>query len=131
MAAISGHKGAIKSETKTLGRLQSFSLNINNSVIDVSELGKDWKEYIEGIKDWSGSASGYLDYEDTMQKQITDSIISGATTGLTLDFKVHDTLELTGSVLISSLSITVSTSDKVGVSFNFTGSGAISKKVSS
>lgn len=130
MAAISGHKGAIRSETKTIGRLQSFSLNINNSIIDVSELGKDWKEYIEGVKDWSGSASGYLDYEDIMQKQITDSIISGATTSLELDFKVHENLVLTGSVLIASLSITVSTSDKVGVSFNFTGNGAISKKES-
>ena len=128
MAACSGHEGAIYSNTKQIGGLNTFNLNINNATLDVTSFGNAWKEYIDGVKDFSGSASGYFDYLDAMQKEIVDNILSSAETTLTLDFKVTKDLTLTGSVKISSLSTTVAVNDKVGVSFNFVGNGAISVK---
>lgn len=128
MGACSGHEGAIYSSTKQIGGLNTFSLNINNAVLDVTSFGNSWKEHIDGVKDFSGSASGYLDYSDTVQKEIVDKILSSSESTLTIDFKVTKDLTLTGSVKISSLSATISVSDKVGVSFNFVGNGALNVK---
>lgn len=128
MGACSGHEGAIYSSTKQIGGLNTFSLNINNAVLDVTSFGNSWKEHIDGVKDFSGSASGYLDYSDTVQKEIVDKILSSSESTLTIDFKVTKDLTLTGSVKISSLSATIAVSDKVGVSFNFVGNGALNVK---
>lgn len=128
MGACSGHEGAIYSSTKQIGGLNTFNLNINNATLDVTSFGNAWKEYIDGVKDFSGSASGYLDYKDAMQKEIVDKILSSSESTLMLDFKVTNDLTLTGSVKISSLSTTVAVSDKVGISFNFVGSGALNIK---
>lgn len=131
MGACSGHEGAIYSSTKQIGGLNTFSLNINNAVLDVTSFGNAWKEHIDGVKDFSGSASGYLDYSDAVQKEIVDKILSSSESTLTIDFKVTKDLTLTGSVRISSLSTTVAVSDKVGISFNFVGNGALTVKVGS
>ena len=128
MGACSGHEGAIYSSTKQIGGLNTYSLNINNATLDVTSFGSGWKEYIDGVKDFSGSASGYLDYKDAMQKEIVDKILSSSESTLTIDFKVTKDLTLTGSVKISSLSTTVAVSDKVGISFNFVGDGALNIK---
>lgn len=128
MGACSGHEGAIYSSTKQIGGLNTFSLNINNAVLDVTSFGNGWKEHIDGVKDFSGSASGYLDYSDTVQKEIVDKILSSSESTLTIDFKVTKDLTLTGSVKISSLSATIAVSDKVGISFNFVGNGALNVK---
>lgn len=128
MGACSGHEGAIYSSTKQIGGLNTFSLNVNNAVLDVTSFGNAWKEHIDGVKDFSGSASGYLDYSDTVQKEIVDKILSSSESTLTIDFKVTKDLTLTGSVKISSLSATVAVSDKVGISFNFVGNGALNVK---
>ena len=128
MGACSGHEGAIYSNTKQIGGLNTYSLNINNATLDVTSFGSGWKEYIDGVKDFSGSASGYLDYMDAMQKEIVDKILSSSESTLTIDFKVTKDLTLTGSVKISSLSTTVAVSDKVGISFNFVGDGALNIK---
>lgn len=128
MGACSGHEGAIYSSTKQIGGLNTFNLNINNATLDVTSFGNAWKEYIDGVKDFSGSASGYLDYKDAMQKEIVDKILSSSESTLTLDFKVTNDLTLTGSAKISSLSTTVAVSDKVGISFNFVGNGALNIK---
>ena len=128
MAACSGHEGAIYSSTKQIGGLNTCNLNINNATLDVTSFGNAWKEYIDGVKDFSGSASGYLDYSDAMQKEIVDNILSSNKTDLTLDFKITKDLTLTGSVKISSLSTTVAVTDKVGISFNFVGNGALNVK---
>lgn len=128
MGACSGHEGAIYSSTKQIGGLNTFSLNINNAVLDVTSFGNSWKEHIDGVKDFSGSASGYLDYSDVVQKEIVDKILSSSESTLTIDFKVTKDLTLTGSVKISSLSATIAVSDKVGISFNFVGNGALNVK---
>lgn len=128
MAACSGHEGAIHSNSKQIGGLNTFNLNINNATLDITSFGNNWKEYIDGVKDFSGSASGYLDYLDAVQKEIVDNILSSNKTDLTLDFKVTKDLTLTGSVKISSLSTTVAVTDKVGISFNFIGNGALNVK---
>lgn len=131
MAVMAGKDGLIKVGTNTIGYIDNFSININNSTSEVNSLGKSWKEYIETGKDWSGSASGSLDYADLAQKEIVDKMLADTSGEFTIEMKVNSALTLTGSVIFNSLSPSGSWGDKISVSFNFVGSGALSKKEAS
>ena len=128
MAATAGVDGSIKIGSNVIGYIDNFSLNINQGVADTSSLGKMWKESIETVKDWSGSLSGSLDYEDAAQKAIVDKFLGTDRTLVTLDFVVSSALTLSGTASLSSISIGASVSDKVTISCNFTGNGALAKK---
>ena len=91
-------------------------------------VGKGWKESIETVKDWSGSLSGSLDYEDAAQKAIIDKFLGTDRTLVTLDFVITSALTLSGTASLSSISTGASVSDKVTISCNFTGNGALAKK---
>ena len=128
MAATAGVDGSIKIGSNVIGYIDNFSLNINQGVADVSSLGKSWKESIETVKDWSGSLSGSLDYEDAAQKSIIDKFLGTDRTLVTLDFVISSALTLSGTASLSSISTGASVSDKVTISCNFTGNGALAKK---
>ena len=128
MAATAGVDGSIKIGSNVIGYIDNFSLNINQGVADVSSLGKSWKESIETVKDWSGSLSGSLDYEDAAQKSIIDKFLGTDRTLVTLDFVITPALTLSGTASLSSISTGASVSDKVTISCNFTGNGALAKK---
>lgn len=128
MAATAGVDGSIKIGSNVIGYIDNFSLNINQGVADVSSLGKSWKESIETVKDWSGSLSGSLDYEDAAQKAIIDKFLGTDRTLVTLDFVITSALTLSGTASLSSISTGASVSDKVTISCNFTGNGALAKK---
>lgn len=128
MAATAGVDGSIKIGSNVIGYIDNFSLNINQGVADVSSLGKGWKESIETVKDWSGSLSGSLDYEDAAQKAIIDKFLGTDRTLVTLDFVITPALTLSGTASLSSISTGASVSDKVTISCNFTGNGALAKK---
>lgn len=125
MAASAGVDGSIKIGTNVVGYIDNFSLAINQGVADISSLGKMWKESLETVKDWSGSLSGSLDYEDAAQKAIVDKFLGSDRTSVTLTFVISSDLTLEGTASLSSISIGANVSDKVTISCNFTGNGAL------
>ncbi len=128
MGVMAGKDGEIKVGTNKIGYIDNFSINVNLGSAETSQIGKQWKEYIPTASDWSGSASGTLDYADAAQKEIVDELLNCTDQLFTGEFKVGPTLTLTGSMIITSASITGSHGDKVAVSFNFQGSDALSVK---
>lgn len=125
MAASAGVDGSIKIGTNVVGYIDNFSLAINQGVADISSLGKMWKESLETVKDWSGSLSGSLDYEDAAQKAIVDKFLGSDRTSVTLTFVISSDLTLEGTASLSSISIGANVTDKVTISCNFTGNGAL------
>ena len=125
MAVMAGKDGIIKLGDNKIGYIDSFSLNINQATIEVSQLGDQWKQFIVGPSDWSGSLSGTLDYADVAQKEIIDNLLTPDGVALTCEFKVGPALTLEGDLHISSGAINGSHSDKVAVSFNFQGTGEL------
>ena len=69
------------------------------------------------MKDFSGSASGYLDYKDAMQKEIVDKILSSSESTLTIDFKFTYIWIPVGLLICLTV-----------IAFNFVGDGAINVK---
>ena len=124
---LAGKDGEIDLGVNKVGYIDNFSLSIEAGTAEVSSLGDQWKEFIGTAKGWSGSFSGTFDYGDTNgQKAIIDNLISAnASTSVTLKFKVSASLTLTGTAWISNGTIGGSHGDKITISFNFQGSGAL------
>lgn len=127
MAVLAGKDGEVKLSSSKIGYIDNFSLSIEAGTAEVSAFGDQWKGFIGTAKGWSGSFSGTFDYGDTNgQKAIIDNLISGsASTSVTLSFKVSASLTLTGTAWISNASVGASHGDKISISFNFQGTGAL------
>ena len=128
MAVMAGKDGLISVASKRIGYIDNSSINVNVGTGETSQIGKTWKEFIPTAQDWSGSLSGTLDYADEVQKQIVDQIVAGSVTTIAGEFKVGPELTFTGSFIVTSVSVTMSHPDKVAVSFNFQGTGELTKK---
>ena len=127
MGRTAGKDGEIKLGTNKIGYIDNFSIAINVTTSETNGLGKEWKEHIETGRDWSGSLSGTLDYSDAGQKAAIDAVLTHQTVKLSGAFKVSDDLTYNGSFTVTSLSITGSWGDKIAVSINFEGDGALTK----
>lgn len=128
MAVMAGKDGKITIGDNVIGYIDNFSININAGTAETSQIGKAWKEFIQASRDWSGSLSGTLDYADVAQKEIIDDLLSNTDTTYTVELLTNEALTLTGSVIFSSVSITGSHGDKIAISTNFQGTGALSAK---
>ena len=126
MAVLAGKDGEVLLSSVKIAYIDNFSLSIEAGTAETSQLGDQWREYIGTAKGWSGSFSGTFDYADASPKSIVDNLISGnASTSVTLKFKVSASLTLTGTAWISNGTIGGSHGDKITISFNFQGSGAL------
>lgn len=130
MAVMAGKNGLIKLGENNVGYIDNFSVNVNLGSAEVSQIGEQWREYIPACSDWAGSISGTLDYADAAQKEVVDELLTPTDQLFTVELKVGPTLTVTGNIIVASASITGSFADKVAVSFNFQGSGALSVKSS-
>ncbi len=127
MAVLAGKDGEVKLSSTKIGYIDNFSLSVEAGTAEVSSLGDQWKAFIGTAKGWSGSLSGTFDYADAQQKSMVDNLISGnASTSVSLSFKVSASLTLTGTAWLSNASIGASHGDKITISFNFQGTGALS-----
>lgn len=126
MAVLAGKDGEVDLGSAKIGYIDNFSLSIEAGTSEASQLGDQWKQFIGTAKGWSGSFSGTFDYGDTQQKSIIDNLISAnASTSVTLKLKVSAALTLTGTAWVSNASVGASHGDKITISFNFQGSGAL------
>ncbi len=130
MAVMAGKNGKIMIGESQIGYIDNFSINVNQGTAETSQIGKQWREYISTCSDWSGSMSGTLDYGNPAQKAIVDELATPTDTPVSCEFKVGPDLTYTGTIVISSLSITGSFADKVAASINFQGTGALAIKAS-
>ena len=128
MAVMAGKDGKISVDENQIGYIDNFSVTINAGTAETSQIGKAWKEFIQASRDWSGSLSGTLDYADVAQKEIIDDLLANTDTTYSVELVVSSALTLKGNVIFSSASITGSHGDKIAISVNFQGSGALSVK---
>lgn len=127
MAVMAGKDGQVKVGEKVIGYIDNFSINVNIGSAETSSIGKTWKEFISTVQDWSGSLSGTFDYADLAQKAIIDKYIVAAPdqSPLTAIFTLNTALDVSGSILVTSIGSSAAHGDKVTISFNFQGTGAL------
>lgn len=128
MAVMAGKSGYLMVGENKVGYIDNFSVNVNLGSAEVSQIGKQWREYIPTCSDWSGSISGTLDYADAAQKAVVDELLTPTDQLFSVELKLGPALTVTGDIIVTSASITGSFADKVAVSFNFQGSGELTLK---
>ena len=121
---MAGKDGIVKVGTTAVGYIDTWSLTLNRGTAEVSQIGRDYKDFIGTVKDFSGSMSGTMAYGDTEQKAMVDQFLTGGSPSeLTAAFKCNDNLTINGNIIVTSVAIGASHGDKVTFSCNFQGTG--------
>ena len=91
---------------------------------EILAFGMQYKEKVPAIKDWSLSVDGTAAFSSTgSQKQLYDAFESGA--GVTFGIYLDDTTYFEGTGYVSSLEIEAAPDDKISISSEVAGSGAV------
>lgn len=122
--AIAGKDGSVYIGTTKVAEISNWSLDLSADDIETTNFDSEgWKEYLAGLKEWSGSIEGNFKPSDTNgQKAILQAWASG--TALTFNFKVNDTVTFSGSALVKP-SIEVPVDDKASFSCDIQGTGEL------
>ena len=131
MPSTQGKSGKVRIATNAVVKVRNWSLDIERDQLDDSELGTEWREFLQGIGQWSGSFESAIDPADTNgQLALINAVINGTTTN-TLNLLTDDTPSsgskkgFTGNANISSLGVGVDFESIEEGSYSFQGDGAI------
>lgn len=125
MATHTGSEGTVKVGTTTIAEIRSFSVEETSDTAEDTSMGDSYRTYKTTLKSWSGSVDVFWDETDTtgqgalaVGSEVTMKFYpEGATAG---------DIYLTGSAIVTSLSINSSFDGLVESSIKVQGTGALS-----
>ena len=122
--AVTGTGGGVSIGANKIAEIANWSLDLGADDIDITSFdSQGWKEYLAGLKEWSGSIEGNLKTDDTNgQKAILNAWINGET--LEFTFEVSSGVSFQGEAFVKP-SIEVPVDDKASFSCDITGTGAL------
>jgi predicted secreted protein len=123
--AVTGTGGAVKLSANKVAEISNWSLDLGADDIDITSFDSNgWKEYLAGLKEWSGSIEGNFKADDTNgQKAILQAWLAG--NALTFTFEVATGITFQGQALVKP-SIEVPVDDKATFSCDIQGTGPLS-----
>jgi predicted secreted protein len=122
--ALAGKSGAVKLGTNKIAEISNWSLDLGADDVEITSFDSEgWKEYLAGLREWSGSIEGNFDSTDTTgQKAILNAWLNG--TKLSFTFEVSSGVSFQGEAFVKP-SIEVPVDDKASFSCDITGTGAL------
>lgn len=112
------------SSAKVLAYISGVDLSLEKEIIEILAFGMKYKEKVPAIKDWSASIEGTAALaEGGTQKEFYDAFESGAP--LTLGIYLDDNNYFEGTGYVSSVEISAAPDDKISLSSEIAGSGAV------
>jgi predicted secreted protein len=122
--AVTGTGGAVKLGTNKIAEISNWSLDLGADDVEITSFDSEgWKEYLAGLREWSGSIEGNFDSTDTTgQKAILNAWLNG--TKLSFTFEVSSGVSFQGEAFVKP-SIEVPVDDKASFSCDITGTGAL------
>jgi predicted secreted protein len=122
--ALAGKSGVVKLGTNKIAEISNWSLDLGADDIDITSFDSEgWKEYLAGLKEWSGSIEGNLKTNDTKgQQAILYAWINGET--LEFVFEVSSGVSFQGEAFVKP-SIEVPVDDKATFSCDIQGTGPL------
>lgn len=109
---------------EVIGYISGVTLSLEKEIIEILAFGMQYKEKVPAIKDWSMSIDGTAAFSsDGQQKKFHDAFESGA--GVTFGVYLDETTYFEGTGYISSLEIEAAPDDKISISSEISGSGAV------
>lgn len=109
---------------KTIAYISGVDLSLEKEIIEILAFGMAYKEKVPAVKDWSASIEGTAALaEGGTQKEFYDAFESGDP--LTLGIYLDDNNYFEGTGYVSSVEISASPDDKISLSSEIAGSGAV------
>jgi predicted secreted protein len=128
MAALSGTAGSVvyvTGGTTTVGEIKEWSLDGAMEPPEVTAFGDQWKEFIAGIREYSGTFIGNMDTADTVQTSLRNSYFGGSAVALRLHHSLAGYFSA-GTVYITGFAPSISYDGAAQIEYSFQGSGALS-----
>lgn len=121
---FTGLTAKVKLGEDTLGYISGCTLSLSKDIIEILAFGMQYKEKVPAIKDWSLSVDGTAAFStEGSQKELHAAFESGA--AVTIGIYLDDTTYFEGTGYISSLEIEAAPDDKISISSEMAGSGAV------
>lgn len=129
MAKFNATKLKILVGSTAITNLTECELTVDGETIDVTT--KDsagWKEVLAGMKSWSFSGSGILDFAAVEgPDEIFDDLVNGALATFRFSTATTGDSQFVGTGLYNNLGISAPLEDKVTFSFSIDGSGPLTR----
>lgn len=121
---------AVSDNPTALTNVSDWTMSTARNTIDVSTIGTEWKEFLAGQINATGSCNLLFDPEDTTS---STAIENAMWDGTQITFYVRPEgstagkVQYTFSALITAWDISAATEDAIKVAVSFQGTGAITK----
>ncbi len=128
--ALVGKSGSFKIGTTVVKEISEFSIDRGTDMQETTNFDSGgYKEYIPGIKEWSGSVKGnWVVGTDTAGQGALETAYENSTK-LTGTFVVATGYSYTGDFYIKSFPVEVKVANKIEFSIDIQGTGALTKTV--
>ena len=126
MAVLKGKDGSISAGLNNLANITSFTINEEADTLETTAMGNaGYKTFVGSLKSWSGTVEAVFDDTDS-------AVVVGSSITLTVvvDDGSSNQVQYSGSCIVTSRSVEVAVADLVGVTFEVTGSGALTEVIS-
>ena len=126
MAVLKGKDGSISAGLNNLANITSFTINEEADTLETTAMGNaGYKTFVGSLKSWSGTVEAVFDDTDT-------AVSTGSAITLTVlvDDGSSTQVQYSGSCIVTSKSVEVGVADLVTVSFDVTGTGALTETIS-
>ena len=125
MATFKGNDGVVKIGSDAMAEVISFTVDQTAEVIEDTSMGDTAKSYKASFTDATASIETYFDDTDTAQNNCTagDSI----TLNLQMEGNTSGDHKLTGSAIVTSRSVGVSSDGIVTATYSFQGTGGLTE----
>jgi sporulation protein YlmC with PRC-barrel domain len=126
MAVKTASTAELRFNGSAIAKVRDVTLNINRDALDTTGIGQPDRTYVEGIRSSSGSGTLMYDDADTATRNIMNRILADSSGTSQVDLIIDNSTSLgniSGSVVITQVGLSVSVGDLVNVpiSFNFSG----------
>ncbi len=121
--AIAGKGGSVKFDSSSVAEMDNWSINPAADEIDTTNFDSgDWKAYMAGLKEWTGS------FEGNLVKGHVAGVINKLGETAQIELKVTATdgsITFSGQAFITSIDVEVPVEDKATISADIRGTGAL------
>lgn len=126
MAAYMGKDGEVSIAGETVAYMDTWTLNANIGTAEITDYEDDTKTFDSTLKEWTCTFAGTLDRSDTDQADLMDQFEDGTLADVAIRLETSAATYWGGNVRLTSMTVNSQVADKVSISWNAQGNGALS-----
>ena len=128
MAAVTGKGGSIVYDGGSVATIHDWSMDIGNNLHDVTSFttsAAQWRSFVAGLSDFSGSIDGTFDPASTGQNDLIVNTLTPVSAAAVFELDQTAGGKLSGSLFVESLSVGTPIDGLVDMSWSYQGTGTL------